>query len=150
MNFKAKIGLQLILIAFMLIPLGFYESVSQAKDKSETRLDENFIEMVKQSEEQIKRNVTKLATLKSGISIYSYQFFNDQTVYVGLMADDLAKIATFKPYVVHMGEGHYAINYEKLGLSPITIKTWELEGLSAMQARTNIASKKEPKDPEMK
>ncbi len=146
MNVRLKVGSLLILIAFMLIPLGFYDSVSQAKSKSEQRLDENYIEMVISSEKQIKQNVTKLATLKSGISIFSFQYKTGPTTYVGLMADDLARIQGFAPFVVHMGEGHYAIDYENLGLSPITLETWETEGLAAMQARTNIAAKKQNRD----
>ena len=50
MNVKMKISLQLILIALMLVPLGFYNNIGQAKDKSEIRLDANFIEMVTRSE----------------------------------------------------------------------------------------------------
>lgn len=141
MNFIFKIGLQLVLVALILAPLGFYDSASRAESKSEERLDANYVEMVARSEEKIKRNVSKLATLKTGISIYSYQYQNDETTYVGLMANDLAKNKLFKPYVIHMGEGHYAINYEKLGLYPITFDTWEKEGLVAMQSATNIAKK---------
>lgn len=150
MNVNMKISLQLILIALMLVPLGFYNNIGQAKDKSEIRLDANFIEMVTRSEKEIKRNVTKLATLESGISIFRYQYQNDKTVYVGLMADDLAKNKLFKPYVVHMGEGHYAINYERLGLYPITLETWEKEGLAAMQSATNIASNKKDQTTDIK
>ena len=104
-----------------------------SEDKSFDRLDVNFVEMVSRSEKMIKQNVEKILTLKSGLTIFSYQYKHDpRNTYIGLMADDVAAHKLFKPYVIHMGEGRYAINYEKLGLHPVTLETWEKEGLAAL------------------
>ncbi len=113
-------------------------------DKSAERLDVNFVEMVKKSEQQIKQNVTKIFTLKNGLSIFSYQYKRTpQNTYIGLMADDVARHNVFKAYVIHMGEGRYVINYDKLGLHPVSLETFEKEGLAALtSAATNLAHKK--------
>ena len=142
MNALLKTATMLILVAVMLMPLGFYDSVSQAKSKMQQRLDSSLVENVARSEQRIKRNVEKLIALSSGLTLYRFQYKNDPTVYVGLMADELAKSKVFKAYVVHMGQGSYAIDYEKLGLHPVTLQTWEKEGLSAVQTTRNVAAKK--------
>lgn len=130
------------LIAIFLLPMGFYDSVSQANDKSDARLDATLVEMIALSERKTKHNINKIGTLSSGLTLYSFQYHNDKTTYIGLMADELAKHQAFKSYVVHMGEGSYMINYEKLGLQQITLETWEKEGLTALQTSTEMAAKK--------
>ncbi len=142
MKAMLKIVTMLMLVAAMLIPLGFYDSISQAKSKTQQRLNSLLAENVARSEQRIKHSVTKLITLSSGLTLYQFQYRNDPTVYVGLMAHELAKSKVFKAYVIHMGQGSYAIDYEKLGLHPVTLQTWEKEGLSALQTTKNVAAKK--------
>ena len=128
-----------VLVAIILLPLGLYDSLIKAQPQSKNgakngaRLDVELVEMVARSERRIKRNIEKLLTLSNGLGLYSFQYKNDPNTYVGLMADELAKSKTFKPFVIHMGEGSYAINYEKLGIHPITYETFEKEGLAALQ-----------------
>ncbi len=141
MNVMFKTGAMLTLVATMLIPLGFYDNISQANAKSDVRLSDNLVEMVTASELAIKRNVKKLTTLSSGLTLYSFQYRNDPTTYVGLMADDLVKNSLYKPYVISMGEGHYVIHYEKLGLHIVTLETWKQEGLNGLM-NARVAAKK--------
>jgi len=141
MNVIFKTGAMLSLIATMLVPLGFYDSISQANAKSDVRLSDDLVEMVTASERAIKRNIEKLTTLSSGLTLYRFQYKNDPTTYVGLMADDLVKNSLYKPYVISMGEGHYVIHYEKLGLHIVTLDTWEKEGLNGLM-NTRIAAQK--------
>lgn len=142
MKLLLKSAAMLLLIAGILFPLGFYDGVSQAKDKSEARLEEYLPFMVAFDEGRTRRNIKKLETLGSGITIYSYQFINDNTTYVGLLASDLVKHKLFKAYVVYMGEGSYMINYEKLGFQMVTMETFEKHGIKALKTSTEMASKK--------
>lgn len=134
----------IIMIALALSLLGFFETNSQAKNDtlriSETIELNDKISKIQASEERIKHNINKLSTLENGLNVYSFQYKSEPTTYVGFLAHELAQNNKFKEFVIHMGDGHYAIHYEKLGFQPITLKSWQQAGMSAFKTSTSIAS----------
>ncbi len=127
------------LVATFLGALGFYDGIHQAK--SQNRLETSLVKLTELSERRIKRNIEKLTTLENGLNLYKYQYKSEPTIYVGLLADDLVKNKTHQHAVVHMWDGYYAINYEKLGIQQVTYETYQKEGLNAVRTDTIIAGK---------
>ena len=136
--FKSIFLITMILMALSL--LGFFDTNSQAKDDN-FEISEK-IKQIKKSEEQIKRNIKLIATLENGLNVYSFQYKSEPTIYVGFLAHDLAQYSKFKHHVIHMGEGHYAIHYEKLGFQTITLKSWQQSGVNALKNSKSIANRK--------
>lgn len=137
MKLLFKSGLALTMATILLGVLGLYENISEAK--SDERLENSVIIWIKDSELRVKNNIKKLKTLDNGLSVFSYKFHHDTNTYVGLMADDVARHKQFKRHVVHMGDGFFTIDYEKIGLHQVTLDQWNTDGVSAMRSATNIA-----------
>ncbi len=127
-----KTGAMIALVAMFLGVLGFFDNASIAKSG-----DLNISEIA-QSEVRIKTNIKKLHKLDNGIQLYSFQYRSDPIQYVGVMADEIAANEKYRGAVVAMGEGHYTVNYEKLGLQLITLETWQKEGQNAFQKNANL------------
>lgn len=104
---------------------------------SEAKTEQLNIKEISEYESLIKTKVKKLHKLENGLQLYSFQYISDTTRYVGLMADDLAGNEKYKWAVVNMGEGHYMINYEKLGLKLVTYKMWLKKGPKAVNIALN-------------
>ena len=140
----------IIMIALALSLFGFFETNSQAKNDNtqlknsveNINVQNEIIKWIKKSEESIKRNIKKIAKLENGLNLYSFQYKSEPTIYVGFLAHELAQNSKFKQHVIHMGEGHYAIHYEKLGYQTITLKTWQQSGINALKKSKNIANRK--------
>lgn len=165
MNALFKSGAMLALVALILGMLGFYDNISQAvaqpqpvaeadkpvadttgslkadnQPQEQTLVDRvAMVDKVALSEKRIKTNITKLEPLTSGLNLYSYQYRTDPTVYVGLLATELAANERFSQFVVHMGEGHYTINYGAMKLHQITMDDYKRDGAKAVIEETNIA-----------
>ncbi len=133
----------IIMIALSVSLLGLFESGSRAYD--EAKLSDNNIELIKKSEYRIKRNIEKITTLEDGLNLYRFQYRSEPNIYVGFMANDLARHQKYKHFVVDMGAGNYTIHYEKLGFQPITYKEWQISGMSAFTTSTNVAQKETKK-----
>ncbi len=140
------------MIALSLSLLGFFDTNSQAKNDtlrvSDTLENNENISKIRDYEENIKHKFNKLLTLENGLNIYSFQYKSEPTIYVGFLAHDLAQNEKFKQFVIHMGDGHYAIDYEKLGFQPITLATWQKAGINAFKTTTSIASQEAEQDAE--
>lgn len=137
MKLLLKSCIALTLATIMLGVVALYENNSIAK--SDERLESSVIMWIKDSEMRVKNNVKKLETLDNGLSVYSYKFHHDNNTYVGLMADDVARHKQFKRHVIHMGDGLFTIDYEKIGLHQITMDQWKSSGISAMRSARDIA-----------
>ena len=76
---------------------------------------------------RLKRNITPVAVLPNGITLYSYQFRRDPTTtYVGVLAQDLlnSENREFRDAVIVGTNGYYAVNYDALGLKMLTLDEW--------------------------
>ena len=78
------------------------------------------------SDMRLKRDIVELVTLENGIKLYSFRYLWEDTVYVGVMAQDLLEHESYKDAVVMKESGFYAVHYERLGLQMITLEEWHL------------------------
>jgi len=84
------------------------------------------------SDRRLKRSIHLLATLASGIKIYSFKYLWSDIVYVGVMAQDLLKNSQWKKAVVRGQNNFYAVDYQALGLKMTTLEDWNEAGLSSI------------------
>jgi opacity protein-like surface antigen len=75
------------------------------------------------SDIRLKRDITLLAHLDDGLGLYSFRYLWSDTVYVGVMAQEVA--ATMPSAVVMGQDGYLRVNYGKLGLQMRTLAEWE-------------------------
>ena len=87
------------------------------------------------SDVRLKRNVRHIATLENGIKLYTFKYFWDDEMHVGVLAQDLLANPAHKHAVVLMSNGFYAVNYAALGLRMTTLKAWRRSGLTAVLLR---------------
>jgi hypothetical protein len=75
------------------------------------------------SDVRLKRDITPLGRLDDGLGLYSYRYLWSDTVYVGVMAQEVA--ATMPSAVVMGDDGYLRVDYGKLGLRMRTLAEWE-------------------------
>jgi len=74
------------------------------------------------SDIRLKRDITLLGRLDDGLSLYSYRYLWSDTVYVGVMAQE---VALMMPSAVVKGDdGYLRVDYAKLGLRMRTLEEW--------------------------
>lgn len=84
------------------------------------------------SDRRLKRDVTHLATLHDGIKLYSFRYLWSDTVYVGVMAQDLLADRRFSHAVGTSEDGYFVVDYDKLDLVMTTLEDWDNFGLDAI------------------
>jgi Chaperone of endosialidase len=74
------------------------------------------------SDLRLKRDIALLARLDNGIGLYRYRYHWSDTVYVGVMAQEVAAIV---PHAVVQGaDGYLRVAYQYLGLRLLTWDEW--------------------------
>jgi hypothetical protein len=74
------------------------------------------------SDIRLKRDIVLLARRDDGIGLYRYRYCWDDTVYVGVMAQE---VMTIVPEAVLLGDdGYLRVNYDRLGLRLMTWAEW--------------------------
>jgi endosialidase-like protein len=79
------------------------------------------------SDARLKMNITPVAVLPNGLTLYSFQYRRDPTTtYVGVLAQDLlnSENREFRDAVIVSTNGYYAVNYDALGLKMLTLDEW--------------------------
>ena len=72
------------------------------------------------SDIRLKRDITQVRKLDSGINLYRYRYLWSDTTYVGVMAQEVAAV---KPEAVLRGaDGYLRVDYARLGLR---LQTWD-------------------------
>jgi opacity protein-like surface antigen len=75
------------------------------------------------SDNRLKRDVALLSRRDDGVGIYRYRYLWSDEVYVGVMAQEVARIV---PDAVACGpDGYLRVNYRRLGLRLMTWDEWE-------------------------
>jgi hypothetical protein len=72
-------------------------------------------------------NITPVAALPNGLTLYSFQYRRDPTTtYVGVLAQDLlnSENSRFRNAVIVGTNGCYAVKYDALGLKMLTLDEW--------------------------
>ena len=79
---------------------------------------------------KLKHDIVPLARLDNGIGIYRFQYKgNDHTTYVGVMAQEVAKIV---PSAVSRGrDGYLRVNYDQIGVKFMTWEAWKARSHAA-------------------
>lgn len=76
------------------------------------------------SDIRVKRDIVQLARLEDGIGVYRYKYIWSDTLYVGVMAQEVAEIV---PHAVTRGaDGYLRVDYRQLGLRFQTWDEWQL------------------------
>jgi hypothetical protein len=76
------------------------------------------------SDRRLKRDIVLLTRLTNSIGLYRFRYLWSDTVYVGVMAQEVAEIA---PEAVTRGtDGFLRVNYERLGLRLLTLNEWRV------------------------
>ncbi len=84
------------------------------------------------SDRRLKRDIALLATMANGMKLYAFRYNWSDTIYVGLMAQDLLVNRDWRGAVVRQPSGYYAVNYAMLGLRMTTLDDWKRNGLGAV------------------
>lgn len=74
------------------------------------------------SDVRVKRDVVPLARLANGLNLYRFRYLWSNTVYVGVMAQEVQKV---DPDAVVTGkDGFLRVSYARLGMEMMTCKEW--------------------------
>ncbi len=85
------------------------------------------------SDNRLKRDVALVGRLDDGLGLYRFRYLWSDTVYVGVMAQEVA--LRYPNAVVHDPSGYLRVDYSQLGLKFMTLSEWE--GLSGFPSFPN-------------
>jgi hypothetical protein len=79
------------------------------------------------SDARLKRDITLVGRRDDGLGLYSYRYLWSDTVYVGVMAQE---VALLRPDAVVRGDldGYLRVDYSRLGLKLMTLPEWDASG----------------------
>jgi hypothetical protein len=78
------------------------------------------------SDTRLKRDTAKMGALADGINLYRYRYLWSDTIYVGVMAQEVAAVM---PEAVQRGaDGYLRVDYARLGLRPQIWDEWVAAG----------------------
>ena len=83
-------------------------------------------EEIVSSDIRLKRDIAQIGRLDNGLGLYRYRYLWSDTVYVGVMAQEVALIRP--DAVVHGLDGYLRVNYGRLGLHLMTLPEWQAVG----------------------
>ena len=71
---------------------------------------------------RLKRDIVLLKRLDGGIGLYRYRYLWSDTIYVGVMAQEVTHVA---PHAVLAGpDGYLRVDYARLGMQLLTWDEW--------------------------
>jgi outer membrane immunogenic protein len=76
------------------------------------------------SDARLKRDITLIARLDDGLGLYRYRYLWSDTVYVGVMAQEVALIHS-DAIVRSTLDNYLRVDYRRLGLKLVTLEEWE-------------------------
>lgn len=86
------------------------------------------------SDRRLKRDVHFLLTLPNGMKLYAFRYLWSDTVYVGVMAQDLLGDAAWRTAVIRRADGYYAVDYASLGLRMARFSEFQRHGIVSVVA----------------
>jgi endosialidase-like protein len=86
------------------------------------------------SDRRLKRDIRLLLTLPNRMNLYAFRYLWSDTIYVGVMAQDLLRSAAWEIAVIRQADGHYAVDYAALGLRMATLAEFRRQGIAAIVA----------------
>ena len=106
------------------------ENASNA-DKAADAANSNNV--IKFSDTRLKRAIHRVATLRNGMKLYSFQYLWSNQTYLGVMAQDLLATPEWRKAVILQPSGFYAVDYTRLGLNMATLEDWQKRGVAAVE-----------------
>ena len=85
------------------------------------------------SDRRLKRDIRALATLETGIRLYTFRYLWSDTAHVGVMAQDLLARPAQRHAARKTEAGFYVVDYACLGLRMATLAEWQERGLAAVR-----------------
>jgi polysaccharide biosynthesis/export protein len=83
------------------------------------------------SDVRVKQDITPIAKLENGLRLYRYRYAWSDTLYVGVMAQEVLEVA---PHAVSRGaDGYLRVNYARLGLRMQLWEEWIASHSSALE-----------------
>lgn len=74
------------------------------------------------SDKRLKRDIVRVGELDNGLGLYRYRYIWSDTVYVGVMAQEVAYVV---PDAAVVGsDGYLRVDYGRLGLKLMTLAEW--------------------------
>ena len=74
------------------------------------------------SDIRLKRDIVEVGRLDNGVGLYRYRYQRSDQTYVGVMAQEVAKVVP--DAVMHGGDGYLRVDYGRLGLRLMTWDEW--------------------------
>jgi hypothetical protein len=74
------------------------------------------------SDIRLKSDIAQVGQLANGLNLYRYRYLWSDTVYVGVMAQEVAK--AYPASVARGADGYLRVNYTSLGLRLLTLPEW--------------------------
>lgn len=96
------------------------------------------------SDSRLKTDVRLVETLENGIKLYAYKYIGDTQTFVGVMAQEIAKMPKFSAAISLGKHGFYKVDYGKLGLRVIGLDKMQAAGAQAVQFRTSSVASLPP------
>ena len=78
------------------------------------------VSLILESDIRLKRDITQVGELDNGIGLYRYRYLWSDTIYVGVMAQEVAEV--MPKAVQHGADGYMRVDYARLGLR---VQTWD-------------------------
>jgi electron transfer flavoprotein alpha subunit len=72
------------------------------------------------SDTRLKRDIAQVGELDSGVGLYRYRYLWSDTIYVGVMAQEVAEVIS--EAVQRGADGYLRVDYARLGLQ---LQTWD-------------------------
>lgn len=84
------------------------------------------------SDRRLKTEVSHITTLANGIKLYAFRYVWEDTMRVGVMAQDLLADPATSDAVTLTSAGFYTVDYGRLGLKMVTLEQWRQKGPAAL------------------
>ena len=68
------------------------------------------------SDARLKRDIEQAGTLPNGLKLYSFRYWNDDRIFVSVMAQDLFEDERYRHAVSEDASGYYMVDLKALGL----------------------------------
>ena len=78
------------------------------------------------SDIRLKQDIIEVARLDNGLGPYRYRYKWSDQIYVGVMAQEVARIVPNS--AVHGADGYLRVDYSRLGLHLMTWEEWVASG----------------------
>jgi hypothetical protein len=77
---------------------------------------------IEESDIRLKADVAEVGRLANGLGLYRFRYRDDETVHVGVMAQEVERVVP--EAVIRGSDGYLRVDYPRLGLRMMTWQEW--------------------------